>query len=806
MITLSDFKYAIRLLSKKPGFTALTTLVMATGIGLSVYLLVFFNTALFKDLPFKDGNSLIHISGSFEGARENNQLSLHDFEEIRANLKGVKEFSAFSGSDINVAGRDGARRYQAVSIEPNFFHVTRTKPTLGREFAEYENKAGAENVVIIGYDVWQNQFGGSDTVIDQTMRINGVSHRVVGVMPEGYFFPDVAEIWLPMRENSSQIPRGKAGSYYGLGHIEDGVAKADLNRQLDVIMQRLEQEYPETNGGIGAYIDTLQMTSAEDGIAVVRSMQVTAILILILAAINVGNLLFSRAVERGKETAIRVALGAPRSRLISQMLWESVIICTVGGIVGLCVMAWGLEITGGGTSAFSYGRQAFWWSFSVDAYTVKLVVGFIVITILVTGLFPAWKNSGTDFNAVLRDGTRGAIGKKAGRLNRILVISEIFVSMTILIAAGVVVVASYNESHENNGANTDNILTASVLLPDAVYDTPQKQSQFIQTLQSRLENNDGVGDVMISTALPSTWTVRPTIAVEGQEYNEKDGQGYPRENYVGVTPGSLSKLDVELRDGRYFSSVDDGLDKTSVIVTDSFAAKYFPSVSPLGKRLRIVEFDDDTPKWLTIIGVVEHTVQGDEQKLGSVFRPLTQAPNKEVVIAMKMKAGSALATRTLRQTLKTINPDVPAYRIETYEDKLARFGGPMRFISSIFLIFASAAVVLAASGIYGVMSNTIAQRTQEIGVKQALGAQEQHIKREFMMIGFKQLLWGGVPGALAGSAMGFAMAQVFGLENTELFGIAALMITVIGSVVMTATYFPTRRALEMEPSAALRYE
>ncbi len=805
MIALNDLKYAIRLLSKRPGFTALTTLVMATGIGLSVYLLTFFHTVMVKDFNFRDSDSLFHISGSLNGVRANNELLLHDFEEIRSNLKGIKEFGLYTQHSVNVAGRDGARRYSGVSAEANFFNLTRTKPVIGREFLDSESQLGAEKVVVIGYEVWQNQYAGDTSVLDQTMRINGNSHRIIGVMPEGYFFPAAAEIWLPIYEKATQVSRENAGSYYALVHLEDGATADDINRQLPVIMKRTEQQYPKTNNGIGAYLDKLQMTVVEDGIAVVRSMQVTAILILILAAINVGNLLFSRAVERGKETAIRVALGAPRSRLISQMLWESTIICTIGGLVGLCVMAWGLEVTEAVTGAFSHGRQAFWWKFGVDSFTVKMVIAFIISTIIMTGLLPAWKNSGSDFNAVLRDGTRGALGKKAGRLNRILVISEIFVSMTVLIAAGVVVIASYKQTHQDNGANTENFLTGSILMTETTYDTPEKQTQFVKTLQSRLENGNVVGDVAMTTALPSTWSQTPLIAIEGREYTDEGANSYPRANYIAVMPGSLGKLEIDLKEGRYFSNVDDGLDKKSVIVTDSFVARHFPGESAIGKRIRVVETDGDTPSWLPIVGVVEHTVQADDKQV-SVFRPFTQAPRSTVTIALKMKTDQLAAIQTLRTVLKSIDPELPAYRIETYEDKVTRLTGPMRFISTVFMLFAGAAVILAASGIYGVMANTINQRTQEIGVKQALGAQESRIKREFMMVGFKQLLWGGIPGLLAGSAMGFAMAQVFGLENAAIAGIATFMVTVIGTVVMLATYFPTKRALEMEPSAALRYE
>lgn len=808
MMIINDFKYAIRLLSKKPGFTMLTMLVMATGIGLSVFLFSFLNTIIFKPLPFEDGETLVQISSSQNGIRNVGMINLHDYQEIRDNLKGLTEFAAYRNVSLNVSGRDGTRRYNAIAAEPNIFQLTRTKPQLGREFSDAENQTGAERVVVIGHDVWQNQFAGDTQIIDQMVRINGETHRIIGVMPHGYFFPYNAEMWVPLREHANQIPRNNAEDVYGLAHLEDNASMEDVNRELAVIMQRIEQRYPKTNNGISAYIEYIPMTGVQDGKPILYAMQFIVFLILILASINVGSLLLSRAIERGKETAIRVALGAPRSRLISQMLWESIIICTVGGVIGLLVLAWGLEITERTLQTFNADKPNFWWNFGIDGYTIKIFILFVLTTILVTGVFPAWKNSGANFNTVLRDGTRGALGKKAGRLNRALVISEIFVSMTVLIAAGVMAVSNYKTARADYGAEPDNILTAQVLLAETKYDSPEKQAEFAKTLQSRLENSVGVGEVMISSALPGEFTMTPTLAIEGREYTEEGG--YPRANYIAVMPGSLSKLGIELEDGRYFNSGDEGLEKKSVIVTQSFVTRHYPNESPIGKRIRIVELDGDQPDWLTIVGVVEHTIQGapveESGKAPSIFRPFTQAPRNQMTVAMKMKAEPSEVTRTLRETLLSMDPELPAFRIEPYAQIFHRISAPMVFGSTLFLLFGIAAAILASSGLYGVMSNTINQRTQEIGVKRALGAMDQRVTREFLMKGFKQLLWGGIPGLVAGCAMGFGMAQMLGVGRADLLVIATVLIILIGSTVMFATYLPTKRALRMEPSQALRYE
>ncbi len=809
MMALDDLKYAVRLLSKKSGFTVLTTLVMATGLGLSVYLFSFLHGQVYRHLPFENGDTLVQISSSSNGARNQGLLNLHDYNEIRTAITGLTEFGAFRNLNFNVAGRDGAKRYNAAAAEPNMFQLTRTQPILGRGFTEAENQPGAERVVVIGYEVWQNQFGKDSQVLDQTLRINGQSHRIIGVMPEGYFFPAVAEMWVPLRESAAQVPRDSAGSVFGLAHIKDGASMKEINRELTLVMQRLAERFPETNNGTSAYIEFIPRLPVGDGVAIGYSLYIIAILILVLASINVGNLLLSRAIERRKEMAIRVALGAPKGRLISQMLWESIIICGVGGIIGILAVAWGLEITQAISESYSVDRPPFWLELSLDSFTIGLALSFLFGAILITGFLPIWQNSRVDFNAVLRDGTRGAQGRKAGRLNRVLVISEIFVSLTVLIAASVMTVVNYKAIRADYGADTGNTLTAQALLSEFSYDTPQKRVEFAKALESRLENSAGIGDVMIATALPGTFAFTPMIALEGKEYTED--RGYPQVNYVSIMPGSLEKLGVSLKQGRYFNSGDDGLDKRTVIVTESFAERYFANESPIGRRLRIVEPDGNTPDWFTIVGIVEHTIQGPSfitanRETPSVFRPFTQAPSNEITIAVRMKADRSEVLRTLRSTMQSIDPELPAYGIETYTDKIGRHTNPLKFITTVFLLFGIAAAVLASSGIYGVISNAINQRTQEIGVKRALGATEQRITREFLKTGFKQLLWGGIPGLLVGSAMGFGMVKVLPITGPDLLVITIGLTTFIGCAVMFATYLPTTRALKMEPSQALRFE
>ncbi|RRS06760.1 FtsX-like permease family protein [Pseudoalteromonas sp. J010] len=809
---IEDLKYAFRLLSKKASFAALTTIVMASGIGLCVYLFSFFNTMVFKDLPFKDSETLLQLSASHNGLQDGSPLYYADYLEIKRNLTDLTEFSAYRVSNFNVTVREGARRLSGVFADSNIFDLTRVTPILGRSFSAAENRQGAEKVAVIGYSLWQNQFAGSPNVIDQMVRINGDSHRIIGVMPQGYLFPSNTELWVPLRESTTSDNRTEQSQVIAVTHVKANVSPEVVNHQLDVIMQRIAERYPETNKGLSAYVAAIPMASQGDTVGIIYSAHIVAILILVLASVNVGNLFLSRAIERGKETAIRVALGAPRARLIAQMVWESVIICVLGGLIGLIGISWGLNVTASVINDLFAGQPPYWWNFGIDAYTITLFSIFIVFTITVTGLLPAWKNSGEDFNQILRDGTRGAMGRKAGRFNRFLIISEIFVSLAVLIASCAMLLGMYKATQADYGAEVDNTLTAKLMLNNTSYPSEQDKVAFTNTLLSNLEAQSRLSNVVVASALPGEYAQSSPVAVQGKEYQGQGKDRYPQANYVRISTDGLEKLQVRLLEGRHFNSADKGLDKSTVIVTESFVKRYFDGQSPLGKRIRIANDDGNGAQieWLNVIGVVEHTIHGpsfeSSGKRPSVYRPVSQAPVMQLTIAAAMNTARADVTNTLRQTVSSIDPDIPVFRVESYEEMISRHTSGMMFIASVFGLFGIAAVFLATSGIYGVVANTINQKTQEIGIKRALGATEKIVTKQFLMTGVKQLLWGGIPGFVVGVLMAFAMSSMLGVSEVDLIIVAVVILFIISAAVLFATYVPTKRVVAMEPSEALRYE
>ncbi|MBD1581962.1 ABC transporter permease [Pseudoalteromonas sp. S16_S37] len=804
----NDIKYAMRLLAKKPSFSALTVFVMATGIGLSVYLFSFMNTMLFKPLPFEDGEHIIEITTSINGKRHFGEFNLHDFAQVKANLTSVSEFSAYRNETVSVSGRDGARRYSATDARANIFSLTRTAPILGRTFSTEEDKVGGENVAVIGYDLWQNQFAGQADVLSQSIKINGLNHRVIGVMPEGYYFPRRAQLWRPLRDNTEQVTREQNSLVTGLALRKPGVSIEQIDQELNLIMQRLAERYPKTNSGLSAYALTMHMSTADGGMPVVYVMHLAAVLILVLASVNVGNLLLSRAVERSQETAIRVALGAPTGRLLSQLLWESIFICGLGGLIGLLVMGWGLEVTQTVTNQFFTDRPPFWWDFGIDAYTLKIFFAFLVGTIFVTGFLPAWRNINGDFNAVLRDGTRGALGKNAGKLNKALVVGEVFLSITILIVAAVMITASFKATYADYGVNTSNKLIGQIALPQESYATDEQKVQFVQALKTKLSTQNALHDTVVMSRLPGFSDQRPAIAVATQEYSQQNLSSYPRANQIAVLPGSLSNLDAQLVEGRFFSDSDNKAENHTVIVTDSFVEQYMTTTQPIGQRIQFISENGTKGPWFTIVGVIKHIVQNmpnrdKEIKMPSVYLPFAQAPRSSLFVAANINSDMASAKMALTKAVNDIAPELPIFDVGSLDERLSQRVAPLRFVGGVLMLFGLASFLLAASGIYGVMANTISQRTQEIGVKRALGASEQRITAEFIASGTKQLLLGAVPGLAIGLALGYTMSVPIGVEFMDVAIAAVILTLLLSAVVLLATYLPTKRALVNEPAYAL---
>lgn len=804
---LFDIKYAYRMLLKNPGFTSLTVSVMAAGLGICIFMLAFISSILTRPLPFEQGEQMYMIELEYDGVHYNGGSILHpDYLTIKEQSNSYSEIGAYYTATANLSNGDRAQRYSSVVAEANIFSFTSTSPLMGRSFTEQDATSGAEPVTVIGFDIWQNYFNGDQSIVGQSVKINGVDTLIIGVMPQGYLFPMAAQLWQPLTEDSARVKRSEAMQMAIYVKKKPEVSIEQANQEVKEIMSKLAQQYPETNSKNSAYVATFQEWMMGNGTSMIIGLMLTAVtFVLVLACVNVGNLLFARANERAKETAIRVALGAPRGRLIMQMMWESVFICGLGGVFGLFLAAWSLELLEVILPNMLPISVPFWWQMSLDNELIWQSIVIILVTAFITGILPAWKMSSSDFNAVLRDGTRGAMGKKAGRINRILVIVEVALSCILLSLSGVLFVVLQEVNSSDFGAKIENKLTARVGLPQVTYQDDSKRTQYYQRLIAKLKTIPGVNEAGAMSGLPGNGTGYQAFQPEGYEITENQ---YPYTGQGVIYIGSMQAMGMKLLEGRYFDSRD-RIDSLPVsVITASMAKKYWPAGSALGKRFKYVEGEDEP--WLTVVGVINHVIHGQPfsnmKYRTTAYLPYTQQTGRFMSIFIDTQGNPDQYQEALISAVASIDPEVPAYSISVLTERLKRSTGGMSFVRDLFAVFAVCALLLASSGIYGVLANSTSRRTQEIGIRRAIGASDEKVLLMLMKQGWVQLLIGLVVGLPIGYLVSQGVVQMLGPGTNNYYIVFAIIPVIISLVVTMATFVPAKRAISMEPCSALRYE
>jgi len=809
MSIFSDINFAFRTLIKNPKFTALTVFVMTTGLTLCIYMFSFIQGTMVAPLPFKDGERIRAIDMIYNGVTyQGTSIRVHDFEDLKKRVQSYEVFDAYDVGTVNLSTNDRAVKYTGHFVTENFFEISEAKPLLGRLLSNDDALSGAEPVAIISHTLWQSLFAGDKNVLGKKLRVNTKPTTVVGVMPDSYQFPDAGRIWLPYTAKAVGVERSKGDYVAVYGVLKPGVTDELANTEIKSLMAELEVKYPKLNSNVSARIWTIQEGSMGDGTSIIiLAMELAVGFILLLACINVGNLLFSRATEKGKETAIRTALGAPRATIIMQMMWESVLICSISGVLAVLFSGLWLEQSNNDLlEAFPFDPP-FWWNMVITESSIIAAIVITLVTAFVTGILPAIKATSGDFNATLRDGTRGAQSKSAGRLSKIIVISEVVLSCALLMLSTGMVYSVNQQNNIDYGTSIENVFTTRVGLPEAEYQGLEKRQQYYQNVMTALKVKPEVQDVSITRTLPGNWATYENIAIDGVDYGKKPQ--YPSASSVGIAHNYFQVMEVNLREGRVFDSRDKIGSPLTAVVTDNFVKKHFKNGDVLGKRFKFIESDQD---WYTIIGVVNEIIHGQPTVVNidkpTAFISLQQTPKRFVSIVVKTKASDASTVAGLSDmvtgVMQKIERDAPAYDVKTLRASIDQRNAGMNFVSELFLVFAAASMVLAFSGIYGVMSNTIVQKTQEIGIRRALGADEGDIYKHFIIQGIKQL----AIGLIIGVPMGIALVKM--LEQSSLAqGSLMLYIiipTLISAVIFLAIYYPVQRALKLEPCSALRYE
>ena len=806
---LHDLRYALRMLLKNPSFTIVAVIALALGIGANTAIFSVVNTVLLRPLPYRDADRLVTVweDDSRRGFPRETPAAANYVDWCDQN-RVFDGMAAIADAGFNLTGAGDPERLEGRSVSANLFPMLGVEPQIGRVFNATEDQPGAQRVVVLSYGLWQRRFGGETSIIGKSLTLNGDSYTVVGVMPARFQFPSSDDqAWVPIAFTTEQTGNRDAHYLQVIAKLKPGVTLQQAQAEMSTIAARLQQQYPESNADLGAAVISLHEHLVGDIKPALLILLGAVGLVLLIACANVANLLLARAAARQKEIAVRVALGARRLRLIRQFLTESVLLSTLGGLVGLAIAFLGLLLLKSFIPEnISQAREI-----AIDLKVLGFTLFVSVATGVIFGLAPAIQ--AVRFNQIetLKEGGRdAATGGSGKRLRSVLVVAEVAISLVLLIGAGLLINSFLRLRNVDPGFRTDNLLTMKIVVPESKYTEFEPWSAFYTDVIQRVQSLPGVRSAAVITNLPLYRQGNTnSIRIEGTP-EPPPGQAPVVATRV-ISPGYFETMSIPLLSGRNFTDQDLVTARNgSVVISETMARRYWPNEDPIGKRIAFgflpLKSDED---WIQVIGVVKDVRQFElatesRPQMYLTYRQYALFAPRDLVVKTDVEPTS-LAT-SVRNAVWEIDKDQPVSNIQTMEaifaDSLAR----QRFSMLLLTIFAGVALVLAAVGIYGVMSYSVAQRTHEIGIRMALGAQTPAVLKLAVGYGMKLVIAGLVIGLIAA----FALTR---LMSTLLFGVTAtdpatftLISALLICVAAIASYVPARRATKVDPMIALRYE
>jgi putative ABC transport system permease protein len=812
---LKDLRYALHIIAKDKWYSAVAVIALSLGIGLNATVFTLVNAVLIRGLPYQDSAQL-YILGS---QRQNGNLDGASFADVEDWRSQAKTFSAIGAWDNNRANiSDDVSAPQSVdstSITSNTFAILAIRPILGRDLSPADEKPGAEGVVLIGYKLWKTRYSQNPGVLGKTLRVDGKPATVVGVMPDAMEFPTRSEMWVPLVLNGDQQKRSER-FLNAFGRMRGEATRASAQTELNGIAQRLATAFPDTNKEHTAVrIQTFNERFNGDKIRVVFLAMMGAVgFVLLIACANVANLQLTRSVQRTREVAVRIALGATRWRVVRQFLIESVVLGVMGGAIGLGLAAIGVRLF---DAAVADSGKPYWIQFTMDYMVFGFLAGICVLTGIVFGLAPALQVTRTNVNEVLKEGGRGNAGSTRARwMTGTMVVLELALTLVLLVGAGLMVRSFLNLYTIDVGIDSRNLVSMRMGLPDTKYKKVEDRRAFYDRLLPRMAAIPGVESVALTTSVPPFGAWRHGVDVEGRPVR-KDGERAPDVNIVTITPEFFRTVGVQLRRGRGFSDSDGMPGGDTLIVTELFAAKLFPNEDPIGRRVRITPDPprpgatppSTPPVWRTIVGIspdIHHTNPQSGDALPVMYLPYRQdAPGfGSLLVRSHLDAGAIM--NATRRELASIDPDQPVLTAQTMSQMMAQMTWPYRVFGSLFAIFAVIALVMSSVGLYAVMAYSVTQRRGEIGVRMALGADSRQVSWLILRRGLAQMGIGlgiGLPAAFfLAKVMRTLLVNITPSDPLTFASITGILIV----VAISACVFPARRATRVDPLVALRAE
>ncbi len=806
MSLLQDVRFALRMMRKNPGFTAVAVLALALGVGADTTVFTIVNTILLKNLPFKDGQEIVHLgSVRLTGNSKTTAVSYPDFNDWRTQTRSLQDVAAFTIGTMNVSDNGGVpERLSGAWLTTNAFRIIGLTPIVGRDFMSAEGRRGSQPVVILGNGIWQSRYGGSREILGKVIRINAVPAVVIGVMPQGMKFPFDAELWMPLIQTQEREARDFRDLIV-FGRLGKGLSARQAHVELNAIAARLAEAYPKTNAGVAAQVMSFNDRYNAGRMATVLWIMMGAVgFVLMIACVNVANLLLSRSVCRSREISIRAAVGAGRGRIIRQLLIESLLLAFAGGALGLLLAVAGVRWFETSLSRASIEGIPYWLDFSMDWKVFGYLCAVCFLTSMAFGLAPALKVTKVNLIEALKEGGHGGdAGSKSGRWTSGLVVTQLTLTLVLLSSAGMMMQDFLRSQDTNVGSDPDNVLTMRLGLPELKYGTPDARIAFHEKLFQRLRATPGITALAMTSHLPVDGSISGTLQMEGQSVD--DIEKLPRVPTIAVSPEYFSTLGINLARGRAFDAQDGAPGDEVVIVNERFVAAHWPGQDPLGKRIRLNP--QSNAPWLRVVGVVPQLNQEIEKEAdfeSIVYVPYRQLPARFVSLAMRTRVPPASLVQTVRRQVESEDPDLPLYRIRTLGKHLSLQLWPYRVFGALFAAFAVIALVLSAIGIYGVTAFWVNQRTREIGLRMALGADGKDVRWLVLRQGIRHLLVGLTLGLVGALALGRFLEGL--LVATSATDPAANLTGLLAVVLITllSCMIPAWRASRLDPLYALR--